>query len=688
MKQALLVGIVAFLFVLLLLPSQGSAQTTRNVTFLVNSATVPDTVNPGYIMQIRGNKAPLTWGNDTGGGLTSIGGDYWSTTLAFNVGDTIYFKIFAGTGGWESDVTPSDPGLPLGNRSYIVANRDSVLPLEFFDNQPSSMHLPQYFRPWTAVADTFINVYFRVNMQGADQVGRFGYRDSVDGDSVGVRGGGPGPDLNWAPTFYLTKEPPASNGGFSYPAKYFKSGRLRISKNQVNAGDGIDFKFLIGSDWGRDELQGQPNRHFTIPIGKKDTTISWKNFDNIRPSARVNSDTVIVTYFTDMAKAVASGGFSIGDTVEAEVGHFGTINGPLLVKQMARQGLTTTYRVVDTIVTSRNFLLDYQYYVNKLGVRTRENYYNFYYAGDVQAEAEKRQIMVPSSGALTVRDTATSITQARRRPDFPNARTLLRNVTVRWEVDVRPAYYQILIGHDTLNDIQGNYSITTPQQVFQYGPRINGLNTGSWQTWGGTLETDTTRMMYDDGTHGDLVAHDSIYSRVILASPDSVGIGTKSQVGQVFKFGIRGGDNEGGRGGFGNNHVENIVDATNSYVISSQFGSINPAFYHNWDYDNKRPVFTDVAQVPGLPGTFELLQNYPNPFNPATRIAYSVPTQTLVTLKIYNLLGQEVATLVNEVQSPAKYVAYFDGKNLASGVYFYRLQAGNFVDTKKLLLLK
>ena len=683
MKQVILFALVAFLIVGLF-PSMGNAQ-TRNVTFLVNSATVPDTVTLTYTMQIRGSKPPLTWGNDTGGGLVNIGGDYWSKTIAFNVGDTIHFKIFAGTDGWESNTV--DPyGFNDNNRGYIVANRDTVLPLQFFNNGAHGR--PQYFRPWSTAPDSFMNVYVRVNMLGANQVARFGYADSVDGDSVGVRGGGPGPDLNWSPTFYLTKEQSAVNGGFSYPAKYFKSGRLRIAKSGITEGQSIDFKYLIGFDWGRDELQGQPNRSFIVPVGKKDTTLIWKNFDNLRPSARVNADTVIVTYFTDMSKAVASGGFTIGDTVEVEQGHFSTVNGSPRVKQMARQGLSTLYRGVDTIVTARNFILDYQYYMNKNGVRTRENYYNFYYTGDVQAEAERRQIMVASSGAMTIRDTATSITQARRRPDFPNARRLLRNVTVTWEVNMRPAYYQVLIGHDTLYDIQGTYSITTPSQVFQYGAYINGLATGTWQTWGATLETDTTRKMWDDGTHGDRIAHDSIYTRVILASPDSLNIGSKSQVGQVFKFGIRGGDNEGGRGGFGNNHSENIVDATSSYTLASQWGSINPAFYHNWDFDNRHPIFTGVNEVAGIPVEFELSQNYPNPFNPMTKIAYSVPLRSFVTLKIYNVLGQEVATLVNEQQNSAKYVATFDARYLSSGVYFYRLQAGNFVDTKKLMLLK
>ncbi len=683
MKQVLLVAIGAFLFAGTL-PSEGYAQ-TRNVTFIVNSATVPDTVYPGYTMQVRGSKPPLTWGNDTGGQLVSIGGDYWSKTLAFNVGDTLRFKLFAGTDGWEQNLTPEPAALGGGDRAYIIANRDTVLPVQFFNNGASGR--PQYFRPWTTVPDSFINVYFRVNMQGADQASRFGYADSVLGDSVGVRGGGPGPDLNWSPTFYLTKEQPASNGGFSYAAKWFKSGRLRIRKNAVNEGDAIDYKYLIGFDWGRDELQGQPNRNFRIPIGKKDTTITWKWFDNIRPSGRINSDVVVVTYLTDLSRAISSGGFIIGDTIEVEAGHFGTVAGALRVKQMARQGLSTLYRAVDTITTARGFLLDYQYYVNKNGVRTRENYYNYTYAGDIQAEAERRQIIVPAAGAMSVPDTAVSGTQPRRRPDFANSRRLLRNVTVKWEVDMRPAYYQILIGHDTLFDIQGTYSITTPGQVFQYGAYINGPATGTWQTWGSTLETDTTRKMWDDGTHGDRISNDSIYTRIILASPDSLNIGSKFQVGQVFKFGIRGGDNEGGRGGFGNNHTENIVDATNSYTLASQWGSINPSFYNRWNFDTRTPI-TAVRETPGTPVAFELSQNYPNPFNPTTNISYSVPTQSFVSLKVYNVIGQEVVTLVNEVQRAANYVATFDAKRLASGVYFYKLQAGNFVSTKKLLLLK
>ena len=110
------------------------------------------------------------------------------------------------------------------------------------------------------------------------------------------------------------------------------------------------------------------------------------------------------------------------------------------------------------------------------------------------------------------------------------------------------------------------------------------------------------------------------------------------------------------------------------------------------------------GQDGGIPVKFVLHANYPNPFNPATKIRYELPRQVNVTLKVFNLLGQEIATLVNEVRSVGKHEVEFHGENLSSGVYFYRLfarpisggQAGDpsansgqgFVDTKKLILLK
>jgi hypothetical protein len=83
-------------------------------------------------------------------------------------------------------------------------------------------------------------------------------------------------------------------------------------------------------------------------------------------------------------------------------------------------------------------------------------------------------------------------------------------------------------------------------------------------------------------------------------------------------------------------------------------------------------------------------QNYPNPFNPNTNIQYSIGNRQFVSLKVYNLLGNEVATLINKEQQAGTYNVPFtmSNLNLSSGTYFYRLQAGNFVETKKMILLK
>ena len=97
---------------------------------------------------------------------------------------------------------------------------------------------------------------------------------------------------------------------------------------------------------------------------------------------------------------------------------------------------------------------------------------------------------------------------------------------------------------------------------------------------------------------------------------------------------------------------------------------------------------TAIEPASAMPKAFALMQNYPNPFNPSTTIRYSLPHKSQVLLTVYNTLGQEVASLVNGDIDAGYHEVKFDGSTLASGVYFYRLQTGTFVDTKKLLLLR
>jgi len=103
---------------------------------------------------------------------------------------------------------------------------------------------------------------------------------------------------------------------------------------------------------------------------------------------------------------------------------------------------------------------------------------------------------------------------------------------------------------------------------------------------------------------------------------------------------------------------------------------------------NSNSGITSIKLTEILINNFSLSQNYPNPFNPSTKISYSVAGLSKVILKVYDIIGREIITLVNEEKPAGKYEVNFNASSLASGVYFYQIKAGDFVQTKKLILLK
>jgi hypothetical protein len=105
------------------------------------------------------------------------------------------------------------------------------------------------------------------------------------------------------------------------------------------------------------------------------------------------------------------------------------------------------------------------------------------------------------------------------------------------------------------------------------------------------------------------------------------------------------------------------------------------------DFDNPLSVLPN-EETKAYPESFSLYQNYPNPFNPATNINYQIPTSGKVSLKVYDMLGKEVASLVNEFQSEGSYSVKFNASNLPSGMYIYEFRANSFTACKKLLLVK
>jgi len=142
-------------------------------------------------------------------------------------------------------------------------------------------------------------------------------------------------------------------------------------------------------------------------------------------------------------------------------------------------------------------------------------------------------------------------------------------------------------------------------------------------------------------------------------------------------------------GNDGNHFNDSINRLPNAAVPDSVANALHYASDH-------LPVFADfvfdnVTSVSGggtMPASYALEQNYPNPFNPGTRITYSIPARQFVSLKVYNVLGQEVATLVSGSQSAGTHTAAWDASALSTGVYIYRLQAGSFVAIKRMVLVR
>ncbi|MBU2444610.1 MAG: T9SS type A sorting domain-containing protein, partial [Bacteroidetes bacterium] len=201
---------------------------------------------------------------------------------------------------------------------------------------------------------------------------------------------------------------------------------------------------------------------------------------------------------------------------------------------------------------------------------------------------------------------------------------------------------------------------------------------------GGWPDADSVNMvkLYDDGTHGDQTAGDKIFTNSITFAAYTV-------LRVEYKYGVNFGDaaNNGGGNdneqGFGSNHVLQMHRFLGSATVVDTFAAMRDP---SWLKDI---VLVGVEDEIEIPKVYSLSQNYPNPFNPTTTIQFGLPKESAVTLMIYNILGEQVATLINnETLNAGEYNYDFNASRLASGTYIYRLTAGEFSQTKKMILLK
>jgi hypothetical protein len=583
----------------------------------------------------------------------------------------------------DGTVTSSWEGTP--NRILTVPSTDTVLDLEYVNSETA---------PYTPTDN--IDVFFRVNMSensdftvGTDTVSIVGsFSSIVDGVETGLHG-------MWSPGKYVFQQEGTSSY-YNYHMELAEPTDVHGDPHGAGTGQ-IMYRFAQGTigSWGASEnlggayVEGNENRILRVLA---DTTVQWFWWNDAPPEPFEASDELnSLTFTTDVANAIATNGFVQGDTLLVKYGYGGTQQSVMVDTLVAGFGTLYSVTIPNLGVDLDSDGMYYQYYRLKNNVEYREIFFNFDYEGSDVALAERRLDDLAGASAgddYVIMDNVVSTVDSRRWPRFLDTRIMNPNgadtdsVLFTFYLDLRPAYYQVMAG-TVLTDIQGDLDVTTPADIDAMGVFANGPAFGGWTTWGGTLAQDITRTMFDDGaTYGDVAAGDSVYAVWARYQVNS------ATFGQEFKFGIGGGDNESG---YGLNHIENC-DFTNPRVYSS-WGSINPNFYSAWNYDTNSPNL-GVELTEGVPNQFKLGDNYPNPFNPTTTVAFSLPIGVDVTLNVYNLLGEKIATIYNRYAQPGNYTATWNGldsqgNQVPSGTYLFELDAGQyFHQVKKMTLMK
>ncbi|HSW54683.1 MAG TPA: T9SS type A sorting domain-containing protein [Ignavibacteriaceae bacterium] len=232
--------------------------------------------------------------------------------------------------------------------------------------------------------------------------------------------------------------------------------------------------------------------------------------------------------------------------------------------------------------------------------------------------------------------------------------------------DYGNSFDSLYAGFDSF-DFNNAISVTTNEFVFiaSRGNILNGIirSTNGGITWENLLSNTRTATVFTDNTGmvitGSLVVSSSDTNKIFIST--NFGDDWTSTV-QPTNYGI---------------FITDIKEKRNKYF----FGTSGEGLF---EVDK----IMDVQEKSNFSNNYYLFQNYPNPFNPTTIILYAVSSMQFVTLKVYDMLGNEIASLVKEEKQPGTYEVEFDGTDLSSGIYFYQMKAGGFMQTKKMIILK
>ena len=668
----------------------GTAFAQRTVTLQLNTATLPDTLDAADIIQVRGaigGTAPFTlpdgnviaWDDATQLTATNVEGDYW--TISFQIPDDqeLQYKFFSPLAqehqidGWES-----------GDNHVLEAGTGDVeLPLHFFARQSD---LEYDWRPWEEKEDS-VAVWFRVFMNTVNAVEK-GYDPEAEGLVIGLRGdpalggtGAGGEMIDWGGVVPLSRESDDPN----HPGYHLWSGVMYLPETAV--GETQNYKFYMdGLNLGDGGYEDGNNRTFVVP--ETDTTLHWVYFSNSTPvegGAQLVTANVIFT--VDITPLEDVGVFSRvrGDTMIVRGGFNGW--GNCLQDASANpddcmlfEGVEATQFSNTIPVTAfANNVVSYKFYVD---FQTEEGH-------PLSGDAGYEEPLDFGGGNRTfvftgVDDQDLGIQYFNSiRPG--NVLTADDEVEVTFQVDMTPAL------------------TFTTKEVFDPA-------------------TDSVRVNFEDGIwrYTQQLAHDvETLEPVVLEDPDGDMIYTgtyllKGPTYNALPYRYEYGNSvdgyiQEGSGGFdpGRRRYQ--------YVLPNQDGSWPAAytlplvqivesgavpFECNPTAENLPQNILDLCYEAGtsptgievvdseLPKSISLSQNYPNPFNPSTTFEYTITQTQHVKVRVFDLMGRLVATLVDGVQPASTYRVTFDASHLSSGLYLYQLQTPTQTITKRMILVK
>ncbi|MBX2992456.1 MAG: T9SS type A sorting domain-containing protein [Bacteroidetes bacterium] len=618
---------IALLLFAFLLTVGNVAEAQNNVTFNVRMSIkmLEGSFLPGSGDIVRVAGSFNDWGNSLDT-LRDIGtvDSIYEKTVSLPAGQIQYKYLKTLRGGLDWEGGD--------NRTHDVVAGNQTVSLAWFDHD--SIYTP----PANA------NVTFRVNMRVKMLEGTF-RPDS--GDIVRVAGS----FNDWGNSLDTLRD------AIPTDSIYQKTVSLTVGQN-------VQYKFLKTPNRGGLDWEGGDNRTYTVEAGDQTLPVVWFDYDSV-VSVPVSGN---VTYRVDMRALQQIGWFvPPGDTVQAR-GGFNSWGGTA----MSLSALTGLYQLT----------LPYN------GFSGEQSDYKFFLQLN-PATAETRFPGFSTNNDGVQYDHPYTRGDGNRRLTFPQ---------VGGNFNTDPFYFSDIHRFGTMNNTTDTCRVTISVNM---GPATRYIDPF-------ILGTDTLYLQWQDqawvfnqvGNQGGapfplrrLMTRngptDSIYSTTFKVQG-------RTYYGMMYNYEYvhagGGSVSEGGGLGTQNPYRSRFIQPT----AANTFPATYSAPVDQWQKAAPLPAevppygITNVREdnAPGIPVVYTLNQNYPNPFNPSTRIKYSIPENAKVTLRVYNLLGQQVAELVNQEQTRGNYVALFEGQSLASGVYFYRLETKNFTETKKMVLMK